>query len=74
MFFRFRFLPVNFTLSVLDKPLKNVDFQQKTGQLIGSIECIDEVMCETSVVLHRLDSLEKKYEVTQGRIIHLFFT
>ncbi len=65
-----RFFPVNFPLKVVDKPLKNVNFQQKTAELTGAVECMDDNVCgEISVILRGLDPLEEEYnEVTKGII------
>lgn len=60
-----RFSPVNFALKVVDKPLKNINFQQKTAELAGSVECVDGNVCgEINVVLRGLEPLKEEYHGT----------
>lgn len=60
-----RFSPVNFSLKVVDKPLKNINFQQKTAELTGSVECVDDSVCgELNVVLRGLEPVKEEYHGT----------
>lgn len=70
----YRFFPVNYQLQVIDKPLKNVNFKQETAQLTGTVECLDDDVCdEVNMIFRSLDSLEEEYRVvTQGDVTFIY--